>query len=336
MKGNGLTMDKLKQVKTISILALIVFLFVLPGITSRPAVMYVMIWIFLYSLVCGTFRFITMTGDWTFAHVGIMAVGAYTSMLLTMKLGWSVWPAMVTSSIIALAVGMVLYSLCLKTRAVTFFWVTWAFGEIIRQIFARFKNPFGGHIGVSGIPGPTISIPGFIEIGFETQMSYYYLGLLLAVVIFLIMYLVERSRVGLTLKSIDVNWELSESLGVNVFGYRLLALAIGSFFVGITGSFYAHWIHFLSPSDFGIGFGILVLLYVVVGGHKTMWGPIIGVTLFIILSRLVLSRLEEYLMPVLGLILMLTLGLFREGLESVPKRIFPWIKATFTRTRKEA
>lgn len=329
-------MDRRKQSKNIGVLALIGLLFVLPGIAPHPAVLHIMIWIFVYSVVCGTFRFTTMTGDWTFAHVGMMAVGAYTSMLLTMKLGWSVWPAMVIAGIMALAVGLVVYALCLKTRAVTFFWVTWAFGEMIRQVFARFKHPFGGHMGISGIPGPTISIPGFIEIGFENQMSYYYVGLLLAVVTFLIMHLVERSRVGLTLKSINENWELSESFGVNVFAYRLLALAIGSLFVGIIGSFYAHWIHFLSPSDFGIAFGLLVLLYVVVGGHKTMWGPVIGVTMFIILSRLVLSRLEQYLMPVLGLILMLTLGLFREGLESLPRRVFPWIKAAFDRKRKEA
>jgi branched-chain amino acid transport system permease protein len=321
MSGKGLTVASFKKPKVISLLGVIGFLFVLPGITSHTAVLHIMIWIFVYSLLCGTFRFAAMTGDWTFAHVSLMAVGAYTSTLLTMKLGWSVWPAMAAAGIMALAVSMLIYPLCLKTRAVTFFWVTWAFGEMVRQTFAMFEHPFGGHMGVSAIPGPTISIPGLLEIGFKGQMSYYYLGLILAIVVFVLMFLVERSRVGLTFKSINENGELAESLGINVFGYRLLALAIASFFVGLNGSFYAHWIHFISPGDFGTAFGLLVLLYVVVGGHKTIWGPVIGVTLFILLGRVLLNRLEEYLMGVYGLILMVTLVLLRDGLESLPGRI---------------
>jgi len=329
-------MAKPKKTTIIGVGVLLGFLFILPGITAHTAVLHIMIWIYVYSVLCGTFRFATMTGDWSFAHVGVMAVGAYTSMLLTMKLGWSVWPSMVVSGLVALVVALVVYSLSLVTRAVTFFWVTWAFGEMIRQVFARFEVPFGGHKGVPGIPGPVISIPGILEIGFETQMSYYYVGLLLAIAIFVLMYLIERSRVGLTFKSINENWELAESLGVNVFGYRLLALGIASFLVGVNGSFYAHWIHFLSPADFGIAFGLLVLLYVVVGGSKTIWGPVIGVTLFILLGRVFLSRLEEYIMAVYGLILMVTLAFFREGLESLPERIIPWLKEGFSRTRKEA
>jgi branched-chain amino acid transport system permease protein len=328
-------MDRLKK-SNISLLAFIGILFLMPGITSNTAILFTMIWIFVYVILCGTFRFITMTGDWTFAHVSMMAVGAYTSMLLTMKLGWPVWPAMAGAAIVSVIVSMIVYAVSLKTRAVTFFWVTWAFGEMIRQVFLRFNNPFGGLVGVSNIPGPAISIPGILDLRFEGQTPYYYLGLILTIGIFVAMHLIERSRVGLTLKSINENMELAESLGVNVFGYRLLALTIGSLFVGILGSFYAHWLHFLSPADFGISFGLLVLLYVVVGGHKTIWGPVLGVVTFVILSRFVLSRLEQYLMPVLGIILMLTLALFREGLESLPGKLFPLVRKVFTSKGRRA
>lgn len=66
-------MEKPKKPKVIGLVVLLGFFFILPGITSHTAVLHIMIWIFVYSVLCGTFRFATMTGDWSFAHVGVMA-----------------------------------------------------------------------------------------------------------------------------------------------------------------------------------------------------------------------------------------------------------------------
>lgn len=328
-------MAKLKEPKVISMLALTGALFAVPWITTATFLLFIMVWMWVYIVLCGTFRFITLTGDWTFAHVPLMSVGGYTSALLTMRLGWSFLPAFFMAGVVAVVVGLIIYRLCLRARAITFFWLTWAFGEIIRQVWIRFPEPFGGSTGMPDIPSPVISIPGLPEVEFVSQVPYYYMGLVLVIVTLGSLYLIERSRIGLTLKTINDNWELTESLGMNVFRYRLLALTIGTFFVGIIGSFYAHWIHILAPADFSMSLGLLVLLYVIVGGTKTMWGPVIGVVTFVLLAQ-VLRPFEEYILGVYGLILILVMTQFREGLESLPGRISPWVKKRLARIGKEA
>jgi len=312
--------------------AAIVLLFFVPTISGGSTfILFTATSIFFYINLCQTFRFINLTSDWSFAHVTVMGMGAYASALLAIKAGWPFLACFFTASLVSVAICLPIYALSFKTKGETFFWLTWAIGEVIRQVWIRFKNPFGGDAGLGNIPKIVISLPG-LRVEFLSQVPYYYMGLVLTVVTNAFLYAVEKSRIGLNFKVIASNSDLASSLGINVFRHRMLAVVIASFFVGFNGSFYAHWIGFLSPRDYGLSFLLLTLLYVIVGGRQTIWGAVMGVTAFYLLN-LQLKPFQQYILAVYGGVLILVLAFFSDGLEGLVKLVASLFKRVFGRKR---
>ena len=100
---------------------------------------------------------------------------------------------------------------------------------------------FGGPKGIKLIP-PFPDIPVLLAIDFYDPVNYYYLCLVVVTISLVILYRVERSRIGLTFHAIHWQDKLAESVGVDTFRYRTLAFVISSFFAGLSGALYAHYI----------------------------------------------------------------------------------------------
>src|SRR5258706_7819744 len=137
-----------------------------------------------------------------------------------------------------------------------------------------------GMSGLSGIPKPNV-----FGVTLTTKASQYYLALFLMTVTLLILWKLERSRLGLIWQSIGMADHLAQSLGVNVANYKLLAFMVGCFFAGVAGSFYAHFIRFLFPPEFGFLVATNILVYNFVGGRGHFAGPIIGAVFLSLLSE---------------------------------------------------
>jgi branched-chain amino acid transport system permease protein len=131
---------------------------------------------FLFPVLCGYDKYFLHTGIsiffnialatsmwliWTlgfisFAHAGFMGIGAYTSALLFTKLGWSMWAGMWIGALMAAAIAFVISIPLMRTRAVYFFMASWAVGEVIKRIFAYYREFFGGWDGVFNIMPPKL------------------------------------------------------------------------------------------------------------------------------------------------------------------------------------
>jgi branched-chain amino acid transport system permease protein len=138
----------------------------------------------------------------------------------------------------------------------------------------------------------------------------------------IILYRVERSRIGLTFHAIHWQDKLAESVGVNTFRYRALAFVIASFFAGLAGALYAHYVGTVNPNRFGVEEMVYVLIWAIVGGTATFYGPIIGVVVLTVLNEVVLRALGvDEMRPMLyGGILIASILFLPNGLESlVPK-----------------
>src|SRR5262249_47235830 len=101
----------------------------------------------------------------------------------------------------------------------------------------------------------------------------------------LVLWRLERSRLGLTWRSIGLADNLAQSLGVNIAAHKLLAFAVGCFFAGVAGAFYAHFIRFLFPPEFGFLVATNILVYNFVGGRRHFVGPVVGAGFPSLLSR---------------------------------------------------
>jgi len=270
-------------------------------------------------LVVVSYRLQTLTGEWSLAHVVMMGTGAYASALYAKSFGFPVPLAMMAGAVTAGLIATVLSFPLFRMKGFYFLIGSFAAGEILRLIWKRFTNPFGGPKGIQRIPGfPEIDI-GPLHIDFYNPENYYYLVLIVVLVSLWVLYRVEKSRIGLTFHAIHWQDKLSESVGVDAFRYRMLAFVIASFFAGLAGALYAHYLSTVNPNQFDVDTMVYVLIWTIVGGTTRWYGPILGVVALTIIDEVVLRAIgADQIRPLLyGVILILAILFLPNGLESL-------------------
>ena len=126
---------------------------------------------------------------------------------------------------------------------------------------------------------------------FFDPVNYYYLCLIVVSISLFILYRVERSRIGLTFHAIHWQDKLAEAVGVDTRRYRTLAFVIASFFAGLAGALLAHYLGTVNPNQFDVEAMVYVLVWVIVGGTATIYGPILGVVVLTVINEIVLREL---------------------------------------------
>jgi branched-chain amino acid transport system permease protein len=243
--------------------------------------------IFLINLILvSSYRLLTMTGDWSLSHVVLMGCGAYATALLTKWWDLSILLTVPLAAAVAAFVGLIMVIPILRTRGFGFFIASFALGELVRLCWIKFKDPFGGPRGMIGIPSGELGAIDFFE-----PLPYYFFVLLVASISLLIIYRIDRSRIGKTFKAVYTDEGLAESVGINVQHYRALAFTSGAFFAGVAGSLLAHRLGAVDPKNFDINTMVYLIIWIVVGGNRTFWGPIIGLA--------VMSFVFEWTRPLL-------------------------------------
>lgn len=281
------------------------------------------IFLLINILVVVSYRLMTLTGEWSLIHVVLMGVGAYGSALLTKQLGLSFWFALPLAGLITAGVAGLLSFPLFRMTAFYFLIGSFAAGEAIRLAWKYFAVPFGGPKGLKLIPSPEVTLPGLGTFEIWEPIPYYFLVLAVVSACLWILYRLEHSRIGLTLQAVHWKAPLAESVGIDTWRYRTLAFVVASFFVGIGGSLFGHYLGTVNPNQFGVGIMVFVLVWVIVGGTKTFAGPIIGVTVLSVVNE-VFRGAEELRPAIYGAILIATVLFLPDGLESVPRRIREW------------
>ncbi len=310
-------MSKAGILQIAGILVLLLALLVLPNYLKYHHQDF-MIFLFINILVVVSYRLMTLTGEWSLIHIVMMGVGAYTSALLSKNLGFPVWVSMPMAGVSA---GLMAALLCFPLFRMTQFYFligSFAVGEAIRLAWIFFVYPFGGSSGVSSIPPPEL-----LGIDFMEPIPYFYLVLSVVTICLVILYRVENSRFGLTLHAVHWKASLAESVGVNTWKYRSLAFIVASLFVGIAGALKIHYLGNVTPHQFGVGTMVFVLIWVIVGGYNTFFGPILGAIVLSVLDES-LRDLEEFRPAIYGVILIAAIMFMPKGLESVPSGIRQW------------
>ena len=313
-------------------LVLLAALIVLPHLVSLSQ-KEILVLLVINVLLVASYRLLTLTGEWSLAHVVIMGVGAYGSALISKELSWPVPLSMLAGSSIAALVAFLLSFPLFRMKGFYFLIGSFAAGEIIRLVWkwSEMTWLFGGPKGIKLIPPfPNIKLLS-LDIDFYDPVNYYYLCLIVVAISLVILYRIERSRIGLTFHAIHWQDKLAESVGVDTFRYRTLAFVISSFFAGLSGALYAHYIGTVAPNRFSVEEMTYVLIWAIVGGTATFYGPILGVLTLTVLNEVVLRALGvDVMRPMFyGAILILFILFLPNGLES----LVPKIKAWFARRK---
>jgi len=282
--------------------------------------------IFLINVILAqSYRLMTTTGDWTLCHYILMGVGAYATGILAKSYGVPFYLAMPLAALITVAVSFLIAVPLSRTIGFAFFIASFALGEFIRHIWLKFHNPFGGARGVNGIPKLELGQPGdWFYVDFWDSTNFYFFTLIFCLLSLLVLYRIDRSRVGNVWKSIYADSELCGSIGINVTRYRVLLFCVAGFFAGIAGSLLAYLVGSIDPHNFEMVEMVYLIIWVVVGGVKTYWGPLIGVFSMSLVFELT-RPLEQWRPLLFGLILILFLVFMPGGLET----LIPRVKAFF-------
>jgi branched-chain amino acid transport system permease protein len=291
-----------------------VLLFGIPIIIKDPYVMHIIIISMINACLALSLNLMIMTGHVSLAHAAFVGIGAYTSTLLVMRLNMTFWFALPIAGLMGGMVGFLLGLLTLKLKGVYFALATFAFNEILRQIFIGWVSLFGGATGIIDVPSPApIIIPGLVTLQFTTKFTYFYIIAVFFMLTLFVLIRLHRSQSGLIFKAIAGGELLTEILGINTMKFKISAFVISSFIAGITGSIYAHYFHYIGPQDFSFWESVNVLVFVVVGGTGTIVGPVLGSTLLTITPEFLRFAIE-YQTLLYGLVLILVLLFMPRGI----------------------
>ena len=261
-----------------------------------------------------SFRLQVSTGQINMAHISFMGIGAYTSALLVTRLGFSFWATLWVGALTAALLAVPIGSVALRVSGPYYFLITFAFSEVVRLFFNNFfENLFGGPSGLVGIPKPG----RLLGLTFNGKLALYWLMAVICAVVVVALVRLDYSRFGLTAGAIRQADLVVETLGVNVFRFKLTTFVVGSFVAGIAGVFFAHYRQVLHSSDFGLEPMVLLVVFTVIGGTGSVWGPVVGTILMTIASEL-LRELHHYEILVFGAVLILTMLFAPEGLVALP------------------
>ncbi len=284
----------------------------------------ILVFLTINVLLVASYRLLTLTGEWSLGHAVIMGVGAYASALLAKKLGLFVPLSIILGALTAALIAALLSFPLFRMKGFYFLIGSFASGEIIRLLWKRFREPFGGPKGLKSIePMPDFSI-GIYDFDFFEPVSYYYLSGTVVALCLWVLWRIERSPVGLTFHAVHWQDKLAEASGVNLRAYRTLAFAIASGFAGISGALLAHYVGTINPNSFDVEVMVFVLTWAIVGGTGTFYGPILGCVVLTILNEIVLREMGfEQMRPLIyGAIMILSILFMPKGLESVVQKIF--------------
>ncbi len=318
------------RVRSFGIVLLIVFLFTLPLFLKNIYWLHVLCLAWINVLLASSLRTINLTGELSLGQVGFMLIGAYSSALLSMRMGLSVWLAIPLGGLAAAFVAFILSYPILRTKGVYFSVMTFLVAEIFRLSMWYTPSLSGGPAGLSNIPPPSpIHILGITTITFATKTAYYYLLLAIVLLSLIILFRVERS-LGFPWMAIRQNDDLAESVGITVMGYKMIAFVVGCFFAGIGGALFAHFMHLLTTdvtAMFGMLMSIYVVIYMVVGGQASFAGPIAGGVVLTLVPEFA-RPLKEYQPIIFGTLVILIIFFMREGLIGLPSSLRLWWRKT--------
>lgn len=254
-------------------LGLVLAPFIFPGTRSLNVAAKVAVFILLvasYDLLLG------YTGIVSFAHTMFFGIGGYGVGIAMSKLGpgWGSLSLGISISLLfSLAIALAIGLLSLRVRAIFFAMITLAVASFFQILASQLSELTGGEDGL------TFRLPELLR----ERITTYYVVLAVATVLFLALLRVVNSPFGRVLLSIRENEFRSEAIGYRLVTYRTVANCLAALGATAAGVLYALWLRYTGP-DTTLSFNIMIdiLLMVVIGGMGTMYGPVLGATLFVV------------------------------------------------------
>ena len=293
----------------ILLIALVAIAFPFTPIADRST-QRIVIMILLYSMLGMGLNVLTgYTGLVSLGHAGFYGIGAYCCAILTTKLGWSFWPALLAGGCFTAVIGFLLGLPTLRLSGTYLSIVTLGFCEIVQMILKQWESVTNGNYGIRNIPKP-------VFFGFECKLQnggFYFIVLALVVLTALASMAIKKSKAGRAFLAIKDDELAATMMGIKTARYKILSFVISAFITGIAGGFYSVINNgYIEPTNFVFNISVLIISVVVVGGLGTIRGMFFGAALLQLFPQ-VFRFLNEWRFVIYGVLLVVMMQFRPQG-----------------------
>lgn len=219
---------------------------------------------------------------------GFMGLGSYISAYLTEDMGLPFIVSLIISVAIPLIIGVLVGLVSLRISGMYLAIATLAVSEILKKIFVEFDSITGG------FSGKNAGYPSLFGLELNRDTTFIFIVILLVIVMILTDNFINSST-GRALLTMRVSEAAAQAMGINLLKYKLTAFALATSYAALGGVIYVHFIRFSYPSNWNLLLSLQILAVIVIGGVRTISGPIIGSIIVFGVPDLILKQL-----PVIG------------------------------------
>lgn len=266
-----------------------------------------------YIAAAGLNVLVGWSGQKSLGHAGLFAAGAYTAALLTTQGGWNAWLALIASAVVAGLFGLLIAFPSLRVKGPSLAMVTIGFGIVVEKIVTEWQEPFGGQAGIYGVLPPSFGgqILGIRE--------WAWLMLAFAFLTHFLITNLLHGKYGRAMMAVQASDVAAESVGVNVYRFKVLAFVISAVTCGLAGAFMAQQNQYINSDFINFRLSIFLLLIVLFGG-PSVWGPVLGAIALTLLDAF-LARWPELQHFTYGALLLFALYAMPQGLAGALQNV---------------
>jgi branched-chain amino acid transport system permease protein len=252
------------------------------------------------------------TGGLSFGHAAYFGLGAYGAGMTLKYLVASTPLAIVVGTLVGGLAATLLGPLVMRRRGIYFAMITIAIGQLFYFVMVRWNNVTGGEDGLAGFRRQPLHFGNFV-FDVQDEIKYFYLVFVCFVIAVAIMRVLLASPLGHTWVAIRENTRRAQFLGLRTDLYVWAAFAISGTITALAGTLNAMLFNFTSPQDLHWILSGNFVIMCVLGGMRKFWGPLVGVTIFVV-AQDYLSSLTDNWMTLIGLLFVLIVLLFPKGI----------------------
>jgi branched-chain amino acid transport system permease protein len=249
------------------------------------------------------------TGLASLGHASFLGLGAYSVGILATRYGAGFWVTLTVGILLAVVVAAIFGLVALRATGVYFLMITLALGMVVWGLAHRWVTLTQGDNGISGISRPNLGLPWSLA----EPIPFYYFALAGFLIAFWFLLMVVRSPFGQTLVGIRESESRMRTLGYHVWLHKYIGFVLAGGVGGFAGVLWAYYNGFVSPTTLELATSVEALLMVALGGRGTLFGPMLGASVIVLLKNLVSVYTHRWLL-ILGGVYIGTIVYAPEGI----------------------
>jgi branched-chain amino acid transport system permease protein len=295
--------------------ALAALLVAMPLASGNPFFLHLCIQVLMWTALGAAWNVLGgFAGQVSFGHAALFGVGAYTTIILYLRMGLAPWWGMPLGGIAAAAVSLPIGLICFRLRGPYFSLATLAVAEIARLAALNWESLTNGPVGFLITALPPVTFLGR-PVDWESKTPFYLFSAALALVALVSTAWLKRSRLGAFLVAIREDEDAAEAVGIDTVRTKVLTLALSSFLAGVGGGFYAFYYRYVDPDAvMSIALSMEMVFIAMVGGLGSIGGPFIGAIFLTTIAEAVRARFQTGHLVFYGLFMMLVIRFMPEGI----------------------